>query len=148
MVSASDSGARGRGSIPTSTVLCPWAWHIQSPKVLVIPWKGWFRPEMTKNCLLGRKAITKRKRFHGETSYFAKCVACFGASFCSIFTFIMSRWCLVGLRYLHLMGKSCSFGLPYMNRNTRKPTTWILTRSDTNQAVQRLEMARVLKCCM
>ena len=27
----------------------------------------------------------------------------------------------------------------------RKPTMWILTRSDTNQAVQLLEMARGLK---
>ena len=29
----------------------------------------------------------------------------------------------------------------------RKPTIWILTRSDTNQAVQPLEMARGLKFC-
>ena len=32
-----------------------------------------------------------------------------------------------------------------MNRNMRKPTMWILTRSDTYQAVQPLEMARGLK---
>ena len=32
-----------------------------------------------------------------------------------------------------------------MSRNMRKPTMWILTRSDTNQAVQPLEMARGLK---
>ena len=32
-----------------------------------------------------------------------------------------------------------------MSRNMRKPTMWILTRSDTNQAVQLLEMARGLK---
>ena len=30
----------------------------------------------------------------------------------------------------------------------RKPTIWILTRSDTNQAVQPLEMARGLKFCI
>ena len=29
----------------------------------------------------------------------------------------------------------------YLSRNMRKPTMWILTRSDTNQAVQLLEMA-------
>ena len=29
-----------------------------------------------------------------------------------------------------------------------KPTLWILTRSDTNQAVQPLEMARRLKFCI
>ena len=33
----------------------------------------------------------------------------------------------------------------YMSLNTRKPTMWILTRSDTNQAAQLLEMARSLK---
>ena len=32
--------------------------------------------------------------------------------------------------------------------NMRKPTMWILTRSDTNQAVQPLEMARGLKFCI
>ena len=35
-----------------------------------------------------------------------------------------------------------------MSRNKRKPTMWILTRSDTNQAVQPLEMARGLKFCI
>ena len=35
-----------------------------------------------------------------------------------------------------------------MSRNTRKPTMWILTRSDTNQADQPLEMARGLKFCI
>ena len=30
----------------------------------------------------------------------------------------------------------------------RKPTMWFLTRSDTNQAVQPLEMARGLKFCI
>ena len=30
----------------------------------------------------------------------------------------------------------------------RKPTMWILIRSDTNQAVQLLEMARSLKFCI
>ena len=32
-----------------------------------------------------------------------------------------------------------------MSRIMRKPTMWILTRSDTNQAVQLLEIARDLK---
>ena len=35
-----------------------------------------------------------------------------------------------------------------MSRNMRKPTMWILTRSDTNQAVQQLEMSRGLKFCI
>ena len=30
----------------------------------------------------------------------------------------------------------------------RKPTIWILTRSDTNQAIQPLEMARGWKFCI
>ena len=33
----------------------------------------------------------------------------------------------------------------YMSLDTRKPTMWILTGSDTNQAVQLLEMATGLK---
>ena len=35
-----------------------------------------------------------------------------------------------------------------MSRVMRKPTMWILTRSDTNQAVQPLEVARGLKFCI
>ena len=35
-----------------------------------------------------------------------------------------------------------------MSSNVRKPTIWILTRSDTNQAVQLLEIARGLKFCI
>ena len=35
-----------------------------------------------------------------------------------------------------------------MSRNTRKPTMWFLTRSDTNQAVQLLKTARGLKFCI
>ena len=34
-----------------------------------------------------------------------------------------------------------------VSRDMRKPTMWFLTRSDTNQAVQLLEMARGLKFC-
>ena len=34
------------------------------------------------------------------------------------------------------------------SRNVRKPTMWILTRSDTNLAVQPLEMAWGLKVCI
>ena len=36
----------------------------------------------------------------------------------------------------------------HLSRNVRKPTMWILTRSDTNQAVQPLEKARGLKFCI
>ena len=38
--------------------------------------------------------------------------------------------------------------LTKMSRVMRKQTMWILTRSDTNQAVQLLEMARDLKFCI
>ena len=39
--------------------------------------------------------------------------------------------------------------ISYLNRlREKKKTMWILTRSDTNQAVQLLEMARGLKFCM
>ena len=50
VVNASDSGSRGRGVEPHSaqTMLYPWARHIYSPKVLVIPRKRWLRPNMTE----------------------------------------------------------------------------------------------------
>ena len=35
-----------------------------------------------------------------------------------------------------------------MSGNMRKPTMWILDRSDTNQAVQPLEMTRGLEFCI
>ena len=35
-----------------------------------------------------------------------------------------------------------------MSRVVRKQIMWILTKSDTNQAVQLLEMARGLKICI
>ena len=35
-----------------------------------------------------------------------------------------------------------------MSRDMRKPTMWFLTRADTNQAVQLMEMARGLKFCI
>ena len=35
-----------------------------------------------------------------------------------------------------------------MSRDMRKPTMWFLTRSDTNQAVQPMKMARGLKFCI
>ena len=38
--------------------------------------------------------------------------------------------------------------LCYLSRNVRKPTKWILARSDTNQAVQPLEIVRGVKFCM
>ena len=41
----------------------------------------------------------------------------------------------------HSSGK----GKNYMSHNVRKPTMWSLNRSDTDQAVQLLEMARGLK---
>ena len=50
MVSVSDSGARGRGSKPTSAVLCPLARHIYHLKVLVIPRKWLLRSNMTEKC--------------------------------------------------------------------------------------------------
>ena len=52
---------------------------------------------------------------------------------------------------LRIVGlKLCSFNFEkaQMSRDMKKPTMWILTRSDTNQAVQPLEMARVLKFCI
>ena len=55
MVRASDSG--GLGFDPFSgrrvAVLCPWARHIYSPKVLVIPRKRWLRPDMTEKLFTG-----------------------------------------------------------------------------------------------
>ena len=53
MVSASDFGMRGRGSIPFSAVFCPWARHIHSPKVLVIPRKWRLCPDMTEKLFTG-----------------------------------------------------------------------------------------------
>ena len=53
---AKDYGARGWGSILTlCTVLCPWARHIFSLKVRVIPRKRWLGTDMTENCSLGYK---------------------------------------------------------------------------------------------
>ena len=46
-----------------------------------------------------------------------------------------------------LYPESCGQWLQ-MSRNVRKPTMWFLTRSDTNLAVQLLEMARDLKFCI
>ena len=64
MVNASDSGSRGRGFEPHSgqTVLCPWARHIYSPKVLVIPRKRWLRPNMTE------KLFTRTLRINEPTN--------------------------------------------------------------------------------
>ena len=55
MVNASDSGSRGRRFEPNSgqTVLCPYARHIYSQKVLVIPRKRWLRPNMTEKLFTG-----------------------------------------------------------------------------------------------
>ena len=53
MVSVSDSGARGRGSKPTSAVLCPLARHIYPLKVLVIPRKWLLRSNMTEKLFTG-----------------------------------------------------------------------------------------------
>ena len=61
MVNASDSGSRGRGFEPPSgqTVLCPWARHIYSQKVLVIPRKRWLRPNMTEKLFTGTLEINQ-----------------------------------------------------------------------------------------
>ena len=61
VVNASDSGSRGRGFGPHSgqTVLCPWARHIYSPKVLVIPRKRWLRPNMTEKLFTGTLRINQ-----------------------------------------------------------------------------------------
>ena len=47
----------------------------------------------------------------------------------------------------HAMKKWGSQFIHKWAANMRKPAMWILTRSDTNQAVQPLEMARDLKFC-
>ena len=47
--------------------------------------------------------------------------------------------------YILYVNRQCQV---HLSRNMRKPTMWFLTRSDTNQAVQLLEMARVLKFCI
>ena len=39
-------------------------------KVLVIPRKWWLRPHMTKNCLLGRYALTKPKKHTVWSAHF------------------------------------------------------------------------------
>ena len=56
---------------------------------------------------------------------------------------------LCGYRTLfsHLQ-KSGSYNHGEISPGVRKPTMWILIRSDTNQAVQPLEMARGLKFCI
>ena len=56
--SASDSRARGRGSIPTSAVLCPWA-RLTPRIVLVIPRKRWLRPDMTEKLFTGTLSLNK-----------------------------------------------------------------------------------------
>ena len=47
------------------------------------------------------------------------------------------------IKYSDAHFHNCSSYNHYMSRNMRKPTMW--TRSDTNQAVQLLDMARGLK---
>ena len=55
MVNATDSGSRGRGFEPHSgqTVSYPWARHIYSAKVLVIPRKRGLRRNMTEKLFTG-----------------------------------------------------------------------------------------------
>ena len=43
-------------------VLCHWARHIYSPKVLVIPSKQWLRPEMTEKLFTGMLSKNKTNR--------------------------------------------------------------------------------------
>ena len=61
VVNASDSGSSCRGFEPHSgqTVLRPRARHIYSPKVLEIPRKQWFRPNMTENSFTGTLRINQ-----------------------------------------------------------------------------------------
>ena len=47
--------------------------------------------------------------------------------------------------YILYVNRQCQV---HLSRNMRKPTMWFLTRSDTNQAIQLLEIARVLKFCI
>ena len=55
VVSASDSGARGRGFDPHSgrRVVSLSKIHLLPQKVLVIPRKWWLRPKMTEKLLTG-----------------------------------------------------------------------------------------------
>ena len=61
-------------------------------KVLVIPRKRWLRPNMTENCLPGRLESINQPTNQGGTSDMVLCVACFGVSFCIVFTLYVSRW--------------------------------------------------------
>ena len=55
----SDSGARGRGSIPTLAVLCPR--HIYSQKITGNTLEGGLHPDMTEKLLTGTLSINTNK---------------------------------------------------------------------------------------
>ena len=69
VVNASDSGFKGRGFEPHSgkTVLCPWARHIYSQNILVIPRKRWLCPNMTENLFTGNQLTINTYRQHSQT---------------------------------------------------------------------------------
>ena len=50
------------------TVLCPWASHIYSPKVLVIPRKRWLRPNMTEKLFTWTLRINQPTNFNQVAS--------------------------------------------------------------------------------
>ena len=53
--------------------------------------------------------------------------------------------CQIMLPSVRMTSETMLHGLQKMSCNVGKPTMWILTRSDTNGAVQPLEMAKGLK---
>ena len=69
VVNASDPRSRGPGFEPHSgqTMLCPWARHIHSPKVLVIPRKWWLRPNMTEKLFTGTLKIKSTNQKHCQS---------------------------------------------------------------------------------
>ena len=75
VVNASDSESRGFGFEPHSgqTVLCPWARHIYSPKILLIPRKWWLHPNMTE------KLFTRTLRINQPS--ISACFPCCGGLF-------------------------------------------------------------------
>ena len=58
---ASNSGARGRGFQTYFRRVEPLSRTLYSPKVLVIPRKRWFRPDMTEKLLTGMLSLNTNK---------------------------------------------------------------------------------------
>ena len=97
MVRASDSEARVRVSLLTRfTMLCPLARQIYSPKVLVIPGKGWPGPNMTVKLFTGTLRIKCTKQINKiHSTCLARCTnGCkpFGQTFC-----ITGFWMALGI---------------------------------------------------